>query len=602
MAQAWRLVLNPNDKTSGYILWTNGRIDTFGSAVTALPGDGTNTPGEAGYPVWYGNTANPEPARALTITDWQGPSGYTSNYYGSPGAWGSGAPQQPNAATVPATVPLPVVIDVAMNPAGNGEGYMLLVDGTIRSIGNAPDIGQPTLEAPIAKRLLVDFATGAWYVLTAHGGIFEGNGAPYPSSPWPDVVQDWARDFYMDFSSGAGMVLDMYGDLYAFGGMEQPFGGPHWAGDIARGLGVVSDGTGGNPMVITILDLNGNLTTWTSSSDPVVTPGFGMASTQTATSRPTLSWSYSQAQGDAQASWKLRLFEYDYTQMSGFDPDDFLQYATVAASGTDPTTRSYTPTVDIPNGSYVLYVGATSTAGLPAGWPSFAFTQDVPIPDAPMLAALGGDEIINLTVTNAPGQAAGLARVEFVDDDGNLQTVRGAAALALAEGGTASAVDLEVPLGRVREYTATYYTTGAYKASPPSPAVSAVATGDDYLLTTPENSGGGAVLLTAKFVPTRHARGGTFLPEGRTRAVVISDGPPSTMTGTVTVICLNQTQAASIEAMVTSGLTLLLRDPHGHVNYLAITGNVSGPTRVGSGPNCAWTYGLDVTEVDRPAA
>lgn len=601
MSQAWRLVLNPSDLTSGYVLWRNGRIDTIGNAVTAFPA-GENIIGQAGYPVWYTDTVNVDPAIALTISDWSAPGGYTSNYYGSPGAWGGAT--QPLLATAPNTAPYKEVVDAQMNPDGSGEGYYLKQDGTIVPVGNAPSIGSPTALAPykIAKRLLIDWTNNAWYVMSAYGGIFPGNGAPTPSSPWPNIVADVFRDFWMDFSTGAGICLDMRGNLYAFGGAQQPFGGPHWTtGDIARGIGVVSDGTGGEPLTITILDLNGNLYTFQSSTAPVV--GL-VAPDGTTTSRPLLSWDYQQPQGNAQASWKVRVYELGYTQLSGFDPDGSISEATFAVSGSDATTRSVTPTVDIPNGTYMLYVQVTSTAGIASSWSSVQWTQNVTLPPWPTLAVQAGpgDGAITITASMASGTPAGFVLVNYADPDNNWVPVRGATALPVTSGGTVSVVDSEVPIGVPREYSAVFFETASgYVASEASPISQATASGSMYLLTVPTTGVGGPVYVTTSFVRTSSARGGTFLPAGAERAVWISDGAPTLMGGTLTVTGTTETQCALLETMFYGGLTLLLRDAQGLATYLAVTGNVVR-TKIGRGADSyVYQYGVDVTEVDRPA-
>lgn len=604
MAQAWRLVLNPSDKTSGYVLWTNGRIDTFGSAVLALPSpDGGG--GEAGYPSDYNDPINPDPVIALTITDWDTPGGYSSNYYGQPNAWGGAT--QPLPATVTSTSPNRVVVDVQMNPDGSGQGYYLRNDGTIVPIGDAPSIGTYPLPAPIARRLIVDWPTGRWYLLTSHRDVVAGNGATPPSPAVPDVNQDAARDFSVDFATASGWVLDLHGNVLPFGTAEAPFGGPQWpSGDVARGLGVISDGTGGNPMTLTILDLNGNLHTFTSSTAPTVTAG-GVShlppDPETVTSRPVLPWSYSQPQGDAQASWKVRVY-YDET---GLDPDTTEATPLFAAAGADATSRSVTPDVDLPNGDLLLCVQATSTAGQSSVWSFRGWTQDLTPLDPPTVLTATADPsspgTVDLHVETGTVADGALLLVQYSDASSDVwQPVRGLDAMPAFSNWTAGLVDREAPLNVPRSYQAKLYVPSPYNTSLPTATSTATATGATFLLTTPTSyyGVGGPVTVTGAFVRTRHARGGTFLPAGRIRAVRISDGPPSTMTGTLTVTGLDSTQTADLETMLSSDLTLLFRDTHGHANYLALTGNLA-LTRVGSGPGCAWTYTADVTEVDRPA-
>ncbi len=147
-------------------------------------------------------------------------------------------------------------IDVAVNPNNSAQRYVLWGNGRIDNIGGAPSITDaPVLwysrtDLPVGVAIhIINWNTGAGYILDYQGGFQALNGAPQITTGSPDPgytntnglpYVDHRR--YVDWSwdpagNGQGYALDGYGQLWPFGGATAPpRTGPRWGSRVARKL------------------------------------------------------------------------------------------------------------------------------------------------------------------------------------------------------------------------------------------------------------------------------------------------------------------------------------------------------------------------------
>jgi hypothetical protein len=180
-----------------------------------------------------------------------------------------------------------------------------------------------------------------------------------------------------------------------------------------------------------------SLTGGTSPTVTVSTTTLGVtaspALTVTDSTRPTLSWTYSDAQADAQAYYRVMVFTEAFAAGHTMtDPTVWASSALVDEDGIEPTIRGVDPTVDLANGQYRLYVQATDSAGQASAWSSWSWTQNVPC--RPPRRAVGDGEpdrlLVALSVSATTGGTANLIKFQFSDDAGvTWQNVDGADAV-----------------------------------------------------------------------------------------------------------------------------------------------------------------------------
>lgn len=108
--------------------------------------------------------------------------------------------------------------------------------------------------------------------------------------------------------------------------------------------------------------------------------------TITATTRPLISWTYADPEGDTQERYYVKLFTAATIAMPGFNADTFAPFwysGEVYSSAT-----SVFPSTDLPNGSYTAYVKVAdvgSNGRVSVAWATSAFTVSLTPPPAPSL-------------------------------------------------------------------------------------------------------------------------------------------------------------------------------------------------------------------------
>ncbi len=183
--------------------------------------------------------------------------------------------------------------------------------------------------------------------------------------------------------------------------------------------------------------------------------------TVTTTSKPVVTWTYADAQGDPQENYQVRVFTAAQYGAAGFDPGTsaaFLDSGVMLSA----STRSYTPTTGLDNSTtYRAYVRVGQTGSLFSSWQFSQFSLSLTVPNTPTL--LASDEPaaarVRLTATATYGGAYTRTNtslvIEFRDTaTASWTTVRGAGALAADTNGQATVFDYEAPPGLTRSYRA----------------------------------------------------------------------------------------------------------------------------------------------------
>jgi hypothetical protein len=595
------VAINPNNTAQRLILWGNGRIDPVGGAVPVV-----------GQANWYARIDQPV-AVALHITDWATSAGYILTANGSIHEF-NGAPDIGNGiiAGVPYVSGQKRYIDWAWNTSGNGQGYVLDVYGKLWPFGGAPSPARTGARWtwPAARKLKMQFTPDVRAItMDLYGGLhgdFAQPNALAPGGYWKGL--DYSRDFVITTwaDAPAGYQLDLFGGVHNIGSAPDVHGYPYRPGaDVARLLFVVSSA---DPIQLGEVWSGGQQFEWVSSTPPTVVAGgsdpVSPAVSVTGTTRPVLSWTYSDPQADSQAAWELFVFTQAWVDgHSMTDPAVWAGDALVAESGINPATRGLASPVDLPNGGYRMYVRAKDTAGQWSAWSNHGWSQAVPLPTTPTGLTATADEgsfSVALSVSATTGEAADLIRFESSDDGGvTWMPVRGADAVTLVA--TTTATDWDPPLGVTRAYRAVAYAVDPAVASAPSATATATVTTLDYVVTaTDDPTLGGRLRVQEPVEWVRPVTAGVFQGLGADFATVVKDGRPKGRRSTVHVFTEDAAAWTAVKGLAESGSTLVYRDPFGSVRYCELVGDWSAALFPGAATRHLHTTDLPLVEVRPP--
>lgn len=436
VAEVRRVVRMSGDPDSGWRLWSNGLIEAFGAA---LPVDFTTRWPNRAVDLWIYDEMTPA---GVVLTD----DGARHAFGGAPGG---GAP-------LPAG-PYRIYRFLLMDPAGTGRGYVfdfslghVKVGTGTPDLDNAPDGvgGNPN----IVRDVVGDYATGRWVALLADGRLRSSGGFTpgWTSRPgtdlWRrlDVVGDWV-DATPTFYSA-----NRVGEVFPGNDAEGAYRGPVLAahGDTVRGLDIVSDGTGGDPLIVALVEASGAELRYTVSAPPTVSVD-EPTGTITDTTRPEGSWTYADQNGDDQVAAEVAWFTDAQYGIGGFNAA-----TSPAVERQTITLRNFTaatPTVDLTSDTYRMYVRAQDSAGQWSTWDHSQFDVDITPPSAPTITATPGDDwTVDLVI--ADGDTT--VEVEHSDDSGATWLALRGSPVDVDGSGDGTAVDHEAPFNVARTYRA----------------------------------------------------------------------------------------------------------------------------------------------------
>jgi hypothetical protein len=408
--------VNPADSNMQIALGMDGALGYKGAAPTIT------TTGIASFAAL---------ARKIQIVDWGSGAGYI--------LYADGVVKGINGKSNPSGTPLTmaaseVCVDFAMDPTGNGQGYVLTNRGRVRAIGGiaAPTIPDFGLTPYIGRAIWVNWAGGAPYryvVLDGFGALHFSNpggqkGATFYSSYWGPGSKaggtngwDIARDVIVSDVAGywEGYVLDGYGGLSPFwtSGEGKPpsisTAGAYVTSDIFR---VVRETFDFSRVLVATSDAR----YWDyDRGSPVyeitsVTAPTGVQTTR----RPTVTWKPALVAGTASPPDTVffRVFVDTVYNAGQFDPNDALnaQYDSGPLSKTQTlgANASMQLPVDIPNGTWKVYVAVAkrNTDGTyeSSDWvasPEWSIAGTLPVPTnvTPAAGALVNTDLPGLGMT-----------------------------------------------------------------------------------------------------------------------------------------------------------------------------------------------------------
>ncbi len=295
----------------------------------------------------------------------------------------------------------------------------------------------------------------------------------------------------------------------------------------------------------------------------------GVAGVQVlSSSRPTIGYTYFDADGNAQERRRAKIFTPAQYDAVGFAPETSAAYWD--SGEVFSSDHGFAPGVDLGNGqTYRAYVkagdvGSGSRYGAWAAGPSFTMSLGPVIPPVPTLSASSSAGRVTLTARSTGTPNVEFMRFEYQLSDGTWGEVRGAGRVPATSGADAVAYDYEaVP------NVATSYRAFAGRVNSGSDVFSAASITRTATVTITEwtlvDFAGGTrmdITLSAPPVFSSEERSAEFLPIGRKHPVTLADTVGGEQT-TLSLVFLTHAAYQSFEAMRKLQRTLLLQDPQG---------------------------------------
>lgn len=549
--------------------------------------------------------------------------------------------------------PTDVARDLAITNWTTGAGYVLTADGAVHSFGGASSslFGGPYLPGTdVARVLKVLNATNptrfyqVWYTgqdfeyvasdpptVLAGGGVTEAQRVTITGAPTGGTIQltfNGQQTGTIAWNATAATVQTALQALSTIGaGNVTVTGGPGpgtaWTitftgtlavTDVAQ-MTATSALTGGTAPAVAVTTITGGIT-----ASP--------ASTITTTTRPMLTWAYSDPQNDSQDAWELFVYTHAFVDtftitaedgsvvsnpLTFYGPQSGAASALVAESGVNPSTRGIESPVDLPNGSFRMYVRAKDTSGQWSAWSTRGWTQNVPVPATPTgltaTPSTATEALVNTTgelaasaytvalSVNAAAGSGTLVRFEFSDDLGaTWASVRGADAVTRAA--TTTATDRDIPLNVTRTYRAVVYSVNPRTASAPSTTATARIDREGYVLTsTADATLGGRVRVQEPVEWTRPIVSGIFQPLGADYPIVVSDGTPKGRRVPLRLFTRDRAAWRRVATLMESDSTLVFRDPFGEVIYCRPVGDWSRALQKSGGNEPGGLAHMHTTEI-----
>jgi hypothetical protein len=367
-------------------------------------------------------------------------------------------------------------------------------------------------------------------------------------------------------------------------------------------IAVTGWGDAGDPASFEVLDKLGAVHKWSASTPPTVailTP----SAVLTDTTRPVITWSYSDPEGDAQAEFSVGIFTPAVYQLADFNPSkhraqalffvDRLTPGPLNAAGfvqpndsllpNQPYSanvagrRGVMPDVDLANNStYRIYVAAKDSSNLWSNWAVLELTTDYILPDTPTLTATSDptNAAVTLVAGNLPINT-GLI-IEYLED-GAWVPVRATNPYVLPPLTTYTCKDYEAPLATLRTYRARNIANpnqDVHLSSEPSPEVSASplaynAFSETWWIKVPMNpSLNMSVNKAVGFDFQKRTKSAVVEPAGERYAVVLSDGAKG-YEGSLNIYALTGADFRGIEKILDSDARCLVQSPDGlHNRYV----------------------------------
>lgn len=365
-----------------------------------------------------------------------------------------------------------------------------------------------------------------------------------------------------------------------------------------------------------------------------------------ATTRPTVSWSYSSPDSQPQQAYQVAIYTAGQISSIGFSP--FVTPAIQTSGVLLGEDQQWTLTQDIPDGGYGAYVRATSTWGGPGSFrtatSSTSWTRAVAAgggsqppaaqpPNATLSSAVFDATNNRIALTMVPSSASPTTvafTVQASRDSGVSWTPIPSLTLIPATGMTpVVAYDYAAPINVTSQYRVMAYSTSTslVGAASFSNVLSVMTTGSDWWLKCPANPLLNAILPVAAPASTGGASGGglkttlrrmqgTFEPlsgPGTQVLPIVVSGPTYGEQGELEMVFVTGERSGTLYpsylALDQSGDVLLLQKPNGEQLFVVLgPGSVGQDTeghydaQPGSPSTIQWRrIKTSFTQVDPPA-
>lgn len=576
---------NTNGSASGYVLDIYGRIFPFGGATPSSRGTNYRWTWPAARKLKVQFTPS---LRAITMDLYGGLHGdFNQGNPITPGGYWRGSDNSRDF----------VVTSWAATPAG----YQLDLHGGVHEFGGAPDPGRFPYRpgADVARLLYIlsptdpvqlgeiwsggqrwEFTSSTPPSVSAGGGSSESQTVTITGSPT-------AGTFTLTYAGQTTATIVRTATATAVQTALRAL-----SNIGSTGVNVTGGPGPGTPWVVTFAGSLANTDvaqmtaahTFTGGTSPaiaVTTTSPGEAASPpvsvTTTTRPLLTWSYTDPQNDSQDGWELGVWTQAFVNANNMaDPSVHQASALVWETGINPTTRGIESPVHLPNSALRMYVRAKDTAGQWSAWSNHGWTQAVPLPATPTgltATANQSTNIVALSASFTTGGSANLVRFEYSDDNQvTWYPVRGTEATTLTA--TTTGTDRDAPLGLDRKYRALAYATDPAVQSNPSNVATAKLTNLVHLLQTTTLPQLGGQVKVQKIDWSRPIEAGVFYTLGDKHPTVIKDGVgPKAVRGALHLMTMDTAAWALVKSVAESGATLVYRDPFGQVMYLDLVGD-----------------------------
>lgn len=279
--------------------------------------------------------------------------------------------------------------------------------------------------------------------------------------------------------------------------------------------------------------------------------------TITTTSFPTVTWTYSDSESNAQEAYQV------YTSLSADDPTADSSLAIYSSGVVVSSGTSVVPTVAHgPSTTNKAWVRTRQTGNLWSAWSSISFTMNLSVPNAPTISLSAQSDRIRATVTkNASGTTTHVS-LQRSYDNSTWTAVRNQTLIAYS--GATTMDDFFMKSATTVYYRAIAYdnTTGAYIGSSASSSSSTTWSPTTAWLMHPTTSSYNCQLAVAtnSVQEIESAQQGMFMAFGRSDKVLV-DGDKQLTDISVQAIPASRSAGDTIKTLFDLQTTVLLQLP-----------------------------------------
>lgn len=359
--------------------------------------------------------------------------------------------------------------------------------------------------------------------------------------------------------------------------LEKPSGG-EWTQDIFNALTWNLKRTDNNGELAKVSE-------WSVDIDyneiPVVNV-VGPTSPVTGTTRPLVSWTYTDPEGDLQSEYQVKVFNAAQVADPSFNADTSVPFSSSGwLAGQD---GQWLVADNLTNDDYTAYVQVKQVwKGIGdhvSAWDSYTWTQAVPGPPQPLITAVpnNSQNWVQINLQPSSGSPATETYNVYYSDNAGVtyQLLRGGFQILADVNGLATVTDYEAPLNVARWYRALgFRTITTIKVASIYSDVAAVTPGTSkFWLKDPLAPSLNMAITVYDDKPRQDRNQGVFTPlsaDGYNTFKIIVSGPLYGIEGDITFVFVGPDDTSGYSDflnIIDSGRTLLLQYPTGEEHYI----------------------------------